>query len=155
MTGRSFACAARVSRDAAETCAGDLGCVVSVRPHEFLQRDGDHLVCQLPISFTQAALGAQVEVPTLAGSAPLRIPPGTQHGAIFVLHGKGLPNLRTGRISDEIVQVTIEIPKKLTREQEDLLRQFAATEDKTVLPESRGFFERVKEYLTGGSDDAE
>ena len=72
-----------------------------------------------------------------------------------MLHGKGLPNLRTGRISDEIVQVTIEIPKKLTREQEDLLRQFAATEDKTVLPESRGFFERVKEYLTGGSDDAE
>jgi molecular chaperone DnaJ len=131
---------------------GDLHCLVRVKPHEFLQRDGDHLVCRLPISFTQAALGSQVEVPTLTGTSPLRIPPGTQHGAIFQLSGKGLPNLRNGRVGDEIVQALVEIPKKLTKPQEELLRKFAATEDKTVLPESRGFFDRVKEYLTGEGD---
>ncbi len=134
---------------------GDLHCLVHVRPHEFLQRDGDHLICRLPISFTQAALGSQVEVPTLTGTSPLRIPPGTQHGAVFQLQGKGLPNLRGGRSGDEIVQVLVEIPKKLTKAQEELLRKFAATEDKTVLPESKGFFDRVKEYLTGEENTAE
>ena len=127
---------------------GDLRCVIRVRPHEFLQRDGDHIVCVLPISFTQAALGTQVDVPTLTGVSPLRIPTGTQHGAVFQLAGKGLPNLRSGRRGQQIVQAVIEIPQKLSREQEELLRKFAATEDKRVLPESKGFFERVKEYLT-------
>lgn len=131
------------------TARGDLRCVIRVRAHQFLQREGDHLVCLLPISFTQAALGAQVDVPTLTGTTPLRIPAGTQHGAVFQLPGKGLPNMRSGRRGDQVVQVLIEIPKKLGREQEDLLRKFAATEDKNVLPESKGFFERVKEYLTG------
>ncbi len=130
------------------TQRGDLRCVVRVRPHEFFQRDGDHLVCMLPISFTQAALGAQVDVPTLTGVTPLRIPPGTQHGAVFQLTGKGLPNLRGGRRGNQVVQVLVEIPRKLSREQEELLRRFAATEDTSVLPESKGFFERVKEYLT-------
>jgi molecular chaperone DnaJ len=133
---------------------GDLHCFVRVRPHEFLQREGDHLICTVPLSFTQAALGAQIEVPTLAGTAPLRIPAGTQHGDVFKLPGKGLPNLRAGRTGDEVVQVRIEIPKRLTAEQQELLRQFAATEDRAVLPESKGFFERVKEYLTGESDRA-
>lgn len=140
---------------ASRSVRGDLRCGVRVRPHEFLQRDGDHLVCVLPISFTQAALGAQVDVPTLTGTSSLRIPPGTQHGKLFQLRGKGLPNLRTGRPGDEIVQVVIEIPKKLGQQQEELLRRFAASEDKSVLPQTKGFFERVKEYLTGESDDAE
>jgi len=134
------------------TQRGDLRCVIRIRPHEFFQRDGDHLVCALPISFTQAALGAQVDVPTLTGVTPLRIPPGTQHGAVFQLPGKGLPNLRSGRRGNQIVQVVVEIPKRLSREQAELLRRFAATEDKSVLPESKGFFERVKEYLTRESD---
>jgi len=128
---------------------GDLHCILRVRPHEFLERDGDHLICRLPIAFTQAALGAQIEVPTLTGTSPLKIPPGTQHGTVFRLAGKGLPNLRSGRRGNEIVQVLIEIPSKLSREQKELLRKFAATEDKEVLPESKGFFERVREYLTG------
>ncbi len=126
---------------------GDLRCVIRVRPHEFFQRDRDHVVCVLPISFTQAALGTQVDVPTLTGAAPLRIPPGTQHGTVFKLADKGLPNLRTGRRGNQIVHVVVEIPRKLTREQEDLLRRFAATEDKSVMPDSKGFFERVREYL--------
>jgi len=131
---------------------GDLRCVIRLRGHEFFHRDGDHLICMLPISFTQAALGAQVDVPTLTGVTPLRIPPGTQHGAVFQLHGKGLPNLRNGRRGDQVVQVTVEIPGKLSHAQEDLLRKFAATEDDSVLPESKGFFERVREYLTRESD---
>lgn len=132
---------------------GDLRCLIRVQPHEFFQRDGDHLVCALPVSFTQAALGAQVDVPTLNGATPLKIAPGTQHGKIFRLEGKGLPNLRTGRRGEQIVQVLVEIPKKLSREQEELLRRFAATEDKSVLPESKGFFDRVREYLTRESDE--
>lgn len=130
------------------TQRGDLRCLIRVRSHEFFQRDGDHLVCMMPISFTQAALGAQIDVPTLTGVTPLRVPPGTQHGAVFQLAGKGLPNLRSGRRGNQIVQVLVEIPRKLSREQEELLRRFAATEDTSVLPESKGFFERVKEYLT-------
>ena len=134
------------------TARGDLHCVVQIRPHPFFERDGDHLICRLPISFTQAALGAQIEAPTLTGTAPLKISPGTQYGAVLRLPGKGLPNLRTGRTGDEIIQVLIEIPNKLTDQQEELLRKFAATEDKDVMPESKGFFDRVKEYFTGGDD---
>jgi len=140
---------------ASGTARGDMNCVVRVRAHEFLEREGDHLICRLPIGFTQAALGAQVDVPTLTGTTPLKIPAGTPHGAVFKLSGKGLPNLRSGRHGDEAVQVLIEIPKKLTRRQEELLRQFAATEDKSVLPETKGFFERMKEYLTGGNEGGE
>jgi molecular chaperone DnaJ len=135
------------------TQRGDLRCVIRVREHQFFERDGDHLICRAPISFTQAALGAQIEAPTLTGTASLRIPAGTQSGAVFRLAGKGLPNLRSGRRGDEIVQVLVEIPRTLTRAQEELLRQFAETEDKRVLPESRGFFDRVKEYFTRQSED--
>ena len=128
---------------------GDLHCVVEVRPHPFFERDGDHLVCRLPISFTQAALGAQVEVPTLTGKKQIRVEPGTQHGAVLRLAGEGLPSLRNGRRGDIAVLVLVEIPKRLSRKQQELLRQFAASEDKDVLPETRGFFERMKEYFTG------
>ncbi len=137
------------------TSRGDLRCLIQIRPHPFLEREDDDLICRLPVSFTQAALGAQIEVPTLTGLTPLRVPPGTQHGTTFRLAGKGLPNMRSGRIGEELVQVLIEIPTKLSRAQEDLLRQFAATEDKSVLPETKGFFERVKDYLTGPVDESD
>jgi molecular chaperone DnaJ len=137
------------------TSRGDLHCIIHVRPHPLLQRDGDHLICRVPISFAQAALGADLEVPMLEGKTTLRVPAGTQYGAMFRLPGKGLPNLRSDRRGDEIVQVMIEIPNKLTREQEDALRRFAELEDKNVLPESKGFFERMKEYFTGRGDDNE
>ncbi len=132
---------------------GDLRCLIRIQEHEFFQRDGDHLICRLPISFTQASLGAQVDVPTLVGTTPLRIPPGTQYGAVFQLGGKGLPNLRSGRRGNQVVQALVEIPKKLSPEQQDLLRKFAATENKEVLPESKGFFERVKDYLSPESGE--
>ncbi len=132
---------------------GDLLCVVRVKEHEFFERQGDDLICRLPISFTQAALGAQVDVPTLTGTTPLRIRAGTQYGELFELSGKGLPNMRSGRRGREIVQVIIETPKKLAAHQKELLRKFAETEDRHVLPESKGFFERLKDYLTGAGDD--
>ncbi len=128
---------------------GDLRCVVRVREHELFDREGDHLICRLPISFTEAALGAEIDVPTLRGKSPLRIPPGTQHGATFKLAGQGLPNLQSQRLGDEIVQVLIEVPKRLSKAQEELLRKYAATEDKNVLPETKGFWAKVADYFTG------
>ncbi len=128
---------------------GDLHCYVRVAPHPFLERHDNDLVCAMPVSFTQAALGAVVEVPTLSGKAELKIPSGTQYGQTFRLRGLGLPDLRTGRKGDEIVQVLIEIPKHLDKDQDRLLREFAKTEDRAVLPESKGFFDKLREYLGG------
>jgi molecular chaperone DnaJ len=88
-----------------------------------------------------------VEVPTLNGAAELTIPHGTQHGEVFRLPGQGLPDMRNGRRGDELVQVLVEIPRKMSKDQQALLRQFAETEDKSVLPESKGFFERMMDYL--------
>ncbi len=134
------------------TQRGDLHCYVRVTPHPFLERHNNDLVCRMPISFTQASLGANVEVPTLTGKAALKIPPGTQHGQLFRLAGLGLPDMRIRRRGDELVQVLIETPKKLSKEQETLLRRFAETEDKSVLPESKGFFDKLMEYVSGLTD---
>ena len=119
---------------------GDLYCYVKVAAHTFLLREGDDLIVRVPIGFSQAALGAEIEVPTLNGKHDLTIKPGTQHGTVLDIKGQGLPNLRSGRRGALLIQVLVEIPRKLSKEQEKLLRQFAKTEDKTVLPESRGFF---------------
>jgi len=126
---------------------GDLHVYVHVRPHEFLERHRNDLICRMPIGFTQAALGAEVEVPTLNGRASLRIPPGTQNGQVFRMAGLGLPSVRSGRRGDQHVQVFVEIPRKLSKDQEALLRRFAETEDKHVLPESRGFFDKLVDYF--------
>lgn len=128
---------------------GDLHCYVRVKAHPFLERHDDNLVVRLPISFTQAALGAKVEVPTLTGRAQVTIPRGTQTGQVLRLAGQGLPDLRTGRVGDELIQIVVEIPRKLSKPQEALLRDFAETEDRQVLPESKGFFDKFKDYLSG------
>ncbi|MBI4581031.1 MAG: molecular chaperone DnaJ, partial [Planctomycetes bacterium] len=107
-----------------------------------------------PISFTQAALGAQVDVPSLTGPVGLKVPPGTQHGQMFRLAGKGLPSLRSARRGDEIVQVWIEVPRKLNKRQEQLLREYAKSEDKAVLPESKSFFEKLSEFFSGSKPEA-
>ncbi|MCH9057070.1 MAG: molecular chaperone DnaJ [Planctomycetes bacterium] len=126
---------------------GDLHVVIRVKDHELFQREGDHLVLEMPISFSQAALGADVQIPTLNGRAELTIPRGTQHGAIFRLNGKGLPGLRTPRRGDLVVAIRIEIPRKLNARQEDLLRSFAKTEDHDVLPVSHGFWKKIKDLI--------
>ena len=128
---------------------GDLHVVIRVRAHDLFLRNGDDLVLQMPISFSQAALGSEVDVPTLGEAQSLSIPRGTQHGQTFTVRGAGLPNLRNGRRGDLIVQVGIEIPKKMSKRQEELLREFAETEDHKVMPESRGFFDKIKSYIAG------
>ena len=126
---------------------GDLYCYVRVKPHEFLQRDGNDLIAVVPISFTQAALGTTIDVPSLNGSRQLKIPPGTQYGSIFRIKGQGLPDIRTKRTGDELVQVTIETPAKLNAKQEELLREFAKAENKNVFPQSKKFFDKLKKYF--------
>jgi molecular chaperone DnaJ len=126
---------------------GDLYCYVRLKEHPFLQRDGVDLIATVPISFTQAALGGEIEVPSLSGMRELKIPPGTQYGDVFRIKGQGLPDIRTKRNGDELVQVMVEIPKKLNSQQEELMRQFAKTEDKNVLPKTKSFFEKLKDYF--------
>ncbi len=128
---------------------GDLHVVVRIKKHDFFEREGDHLVLDMPISFSQATLGAQINVPTLEDQHELTITKGTQHGKMYRVHGQGLPGLRSGRRGDLVVIVRIEIPTKLSAKQEELLRQFAETEDHTVLPESHGFLKKIKDLLGG------
>jgi molecular chaperone DnaJ len=128
---------------------GSLHVYVQVRRHPFFERHGRDLLCRVPISFPQAALGAKIEVPSLDGRIELTIPAGTQHGQMFRLTGKGLPAVRSRQRGDEIVQVWVEVPKKLDKKQEQLLREYAASEDQSVLPESKGFFEKLGKFFSG------
>ena len=93
---------------------------------------------------TQAALGATIDVPSLDGTKQLKIPPGTQYGSLFRIRGQGLPDMRSGRMGDQLVQVTVETPAHLNARQEELLREFAKTENIDVSPKSQGFFEKLK-----------
>lgn len=128
---------------------GDLHCYVAIKPHPLFSRHNNDIVCQIPISFTQAALGAKIEVPTLQGRHELEIPAGTQHGEVFKLRGRGLPDLRSRRTGDELVQIVVEIPRKLTEKQRQLLREFSGTEDAAVMPGRRGFMEKLRQMFTG------
>jgi molecular chaperone DnaJ len=129
---------------------GDLHVVVRVREHQLYQREGNHLVLHMPISFTKAALGAEVDVPTLdQDRVKLTIPRGTQHGQIFRIDGRGLPDLRSGTRGDLAVVVRIEIPRKLTGAQEKLLREFAGSENEQVMPESQSFWKKIKDVFGG------
>lgn len=131
---------------------GDVYCRVQIKQHPFFRRHNNDLILQLPISFTQAALGAEIEVPTLRGKTTLTIPRGAQYGDTFRLPGEGLPDLNSRRVGDQIVQILIEVPRKLSKQQERLLREFAETEDQQVSPEAKGFVERLKEYFSGRAE---
>jgi molecular chaperone DnaJ len=129
--------------------SGDLHCYLQVKNNTIFSRHNNDLVCQVPISFTQAALGARFEVPTLKGKEMLEVPAGSQHGEVIKLKGEGLPDLRSGRRGDQLVQVLIEVPKKLTEKQKDLLRQFATTEDEALTPQRKGFMDKLKSAIKG------
>jgi len=124
-----------------------LYCYVRIRPHEFLERDGNDLIAVVPVSFTQAALGATIDVPSLNGTRELKIPPGTQYASVFRIKGQGLPDIRTRRTGDELVQIVVEIPAKLSAKQEELLREFAKTENSKVFPKAKGFVDKLKKYF--------
>jgi molecular chaperone DnaJ len=127
---------------------GDLHCYVRIAAHPFLQRHGNDLVCEVPISFTQAALGAEIEIPTLSGTQHVTIPPGTQHGELIRMAKQGLPDVRTHRVGDQVVVLLIEIPRRLNAQQTELLREFARTEDRSVMPASKGFLDKLKDFLS-------
>lgn len=131
---------------------GDLYVDVNVKSHQMFERQGTHLVCRVPITYTQAVLGADVEIPLLEGKDTLTIPAGTQPNHMFRLKGKGLPELRSGYMGDLHVEVKIEVPKKLSEEQEELLRQLAELEHTEVSPHRKSWFEQLKEYFTGEED---
>lgn len=128
---------------------GDLYCRVRVKPHTVFQRDGVDLLCEVPITFSQAALGGELEVPTLTGAAIVQLSRGTSHGDIFRLRGKGMPDVRGRGQGDLLIRTLIEIPRKLSKRQEELLRELAELDKKHVSAERKGFFDRVKEWLAG------
>ncbi len=130
--------------------AGDLYIFLSIKAHEFFQRDGSDVFCKVPISMTTAALGGQVDVPTLEGATTrVKIPDGTQSGKQFRLKGKGMPVLRSKVTGDLFIQVDVETPKNLNARQRQLLEDFEKESRKDTSPESHGFFARVKDFFGG------
>jgi len=126
---------------------GDCYVFITVQPHELFKRDGNHLILQLPISYSQAALGAEIEVPTLDGPETLTVKPGTQNGEVFTIRGKGVVDHRGGPPGDLLVQVFIEVPKKLSDEQEQLLRQLADLDHESVLPHRKSFLDKLRTFF--------
>jgi molecular chaperone DnaJ len=124
---------------------GDLYVFIYVEPHDFFSRDGDDVVCQIPISFPQAALGSEMDVPTLNGKKRLVIPRGTESGELIRIRGEGFTKLRGHGRGDQIVQIIIKTPKHMTRQQEELLREFEEIGKKKDPKEEgvlRNFFKR-------------
>ena len=129
--------------------AGDLYVVVHVREHDIFTRHGDDLLCEVPISFPIAALGGEIEVPTLNGAARLKIPPGTQSGTLFRLRGKGLANVHGHGHGDQHVQVMVEVPSRLSRAQRDKLEEFAAIAHEDSYPQLKSFLDKAKRFFGG------
>jgi molecular chaperone DnaJ len=135
------------NRPRADRAAGDLELEIRVAPHPFFRRAGDDVVCTVPLAFTQAALGAEVEVPTLDGKGKLRVPAGTQPGTTLRIKGKGMPKrVGVGR-GDQRVEVTVEVPTKLTETQRALLEQLAKELGDDVSPQRKGFMDKLKDLF--------
>jgi molecular chaperone DnaJ len=132
--------------------AGDLYIFLSIKPHEFFQRDGADIFCRVPISMTTAALGGQVEVPAIDGEkSRVKVPEGTESGKQFRLKGKGMPVLRSKITGDMYIQVDVETPKNLSRKQRELLEAFEKESNKETSPQSSGFLNWVKGFFDGKS----
>lgn len=127
--------------------AGDLYISISVKPHKLFKREGKDLLLDMPISITQAALGAEIDVPTLESPVKQRIPEGTQTGAQFRIKGKGIPSLRNGLKGDLILTVHVEVPKKLTEKQKDILRQFDQSMGGKEYEGRKTFADKLKEMF--------
>jgi molecular chaperone DnaJ len=130
--------------------AGDLYIFLSLKPHEFFQRDGADIFCRVPISMTTAALGGHIDVPTVdGGKTRVKVPEGTETGKQFRLKSKGMPVLRSKVTGDMYIQVDVETPKSLTRRQRELLEEFERESKEETSPHSSGFFAKVKEFFEG------
>ncbi|MBI1910851.1 MAG: molecular chaperone DnaJ [Deltaproteobacteria bacterium] len=126
---------------------GDLYIIISVTPHSIFKRENDDIICEVPISFPQAALGAEIDVPTLEGPVKLKIPAGTQSGKVFRIKHKGIASLHTGRRGDALVIVKVETPTKLSRKQKELLEEFASVSAEDSTPLKKNFFSKVKDIF--------
>jgi len=126
--------------------SGDLYVILDVKEHEIFKREGTNIFCDFPISFTSAALGAEIEVPTLDGSARLKIPAGTQSGKIFTLKAKGAPRVGSQQRGTQLIRVFIEVPKKLSQRQKELLEEFA---EQSIDDSSKSFKDKLKDLFTG------
>ena len=124
--------------------AGDLLITITVRPHELFRREGTSVLCEAPITFTQAVLGAELEIPTIDGKVKYTIPEGTQTGTTFRLRGKGIPNVNGRGRGDQFVTVHIETPRNLNREQKEALRKFSETLKENNYEERKSFFKKFK-----------
>jgi molecular chaperone DnaJ len=130
--------------------AGDLYIFLSIKPHEFFQRDGADIFCRVPISMTTAALGGQIDVPTIDnGKTRVKVPEGTESGKQFRLKGKGMPVLRSKVTGDMYIQVEVETPKSLNARQRQLLEEFERESNRETSPHSSGFFAKMKEFFEG------
>lgn len=123
---------------------GDLMVTARIRPHELFTRDGANVYCDMPISFCQAACGAEIEVPTLDGKVRYNVPEGTQTGTTFRLKNKGIPYVGYSSRGDQYVTVIVETPNRLTKEQKELLRQFESATPETATPKRKSFFDKLK-----------
>ena len=128
---------------------GSLYLILDVKPHKFFKRRENDLLLNLDINVAQAALGAEIEVPTLEGEEKLKIPSGTQPGKIFKLKGKGVPHLRRNGRGDQLVLVNVAIPERLSKEQRELFEQLAASLGTRVRPQEKGFLDWLNEALGG------
>lgn len=128
---------------------GDLYILIHVRPHKYFRRRNHDILLDLDVNIAQATLGAKVEVPTVDGDVKLKIPPGTQPGSVIRMRGKGVPRLRNNGRGDQLVVVNVRIPKSLEEEDRELFEQLAERMDSEVLPQERGFFDRLKNVLSG------
>ena len=129
--------------------AGDLLIVITVRPHKLFKRRGQDLYMDLPLTFTQAALGSEIDVPTLEKPVKYAVPEGTQPGQTFRVRGQGVPDVRSGQKGDLYVTVSVEIPKRLSEKQKEILRQFDTTVSGQEYEQKKSFFERVKDAFGG------
>jgi molecular chaperone DnaJ len=134
---------------------GDLYLRVNVTEHPVFARDGNHLVCQVPITIGQAALGGTIEVPTLEGVTTYTLKRGTQTGEVLRIPGKGMPDVRGRSSGDLLVQVVVETPRHLTRRQEELFRELAEIDHKHVSPQRKSFFEKLKGLFTADKSEPE
>jgi molecular chaperone DnaJ len=135
------------SRTTPERPAGDLEVVVSVRPHPLFRRKGDDVVCTVPISFVHATLGGEVVVPTLEGKVRLRVPPATQPGAMLRIRGKGMPHRVRGGHGDQIVEVSVEIPSRLSERARELIAELGHELGEEVQPQQRTFVEKLRDLF--------
>jgi molecular chaperone DnaJ len=130
-----------------DRAAGDLEVQIQVRPHAFFRRDGDDVLCTVPVTFTHAALGGEVEVPTLDGKGKLRVPSGTQPGSVLRIKGKGIPHRGGMGRGDQRVEVAIEVPTQLTDRQRDLLAELARELGEDVQPQRRTFMSKLRDLF--------